>query len=112
MALLAKRHRVLAVLAGLSTWWVSAIYLGFHVGSAEDAVLTGVADHATTQYFLAVNLPAHISFALIYLASMALLLAVPLLERSTRRPEIQATASSSLTSTATPRETASRPATR
>lgn len=84
LTLLAKRHRIPAVLAGLSTWWVSAIFIGFDVGSAEDAVLTGVADHATTQYFLAVNLPAHASFAVIYLASMALLLAMPLLDRRAR----------------------------
>lgn len=79
-ALLLKRHRTIAVLAGLATWWVGAIFVGFGVGSAEDAVLTSTADQATAQYFLAVNIPAHSSFAAIYLTALFLLLIIPLVD--------------------------------
>lgn len=41
---------------------------------------SGVADPAMTQYYLDINIPAHAGFAAIYLAAMALLLAIPLLE--------------------------------
>ncbi len=85
LAFVVKRQRIISVMAGLATWWVSAIFIGFDVGDAEDAVLTSTADDATVQYFLSVNIPVHASFAAIYLCSMALLLAVPLLELR-RRP--------------------------
>lgn len=80
LAFVVKRHRIISVLAGFATWWVSAIFVGFDVGEAEDAVLTSTADDATVQYFHAVNIPVHCTFAAIYLAAMALLLTIPLLE--------------------------------
>lgn len=80
LAFALRRHRTLSVLAGLSTWWVSTIFIGLGVGEAEDAVLTSTADAETVQYFLAINIPAHGSFAVIYLTSLLLLLLIPLLE--------------------------------
>jgi hypothetical protein len=80
LALILKRHRVISVLAGLSTWWVSAIFIGMGVGEAEDAVLTSTADSEMIQYFLSINIPAHSSFAVIYLVSLFLLLLIPLLD--------------------------------
>ena len=76
LAFVVKRHRVISVLAGLATWWVSTIFIGLGVGEAEDAVLTSTADDATVQYFHAVNIPVHSTFAAIYLCSLALLLAI------------------------------------
>jgi hypothetical protein len=84
LAFLLKRHRVITVLAGLSTAWVGAIFIGMDVGEAEDAVLTSTADSETVQYFLSINIPAHSSFAVIYLASLFLLLLIPLLELQKR----------------------------
>ncbi len=80
MAFVVKRHRIISVLAGFATWWVSVIFLGFGVGAAEDAVLTSTADSATVQYYHSVNIPAHSSFAVIYLISLLLLLLIPLLD--------------------------------
>jgi hypothetical protein len=84
-ALLRKRHRILSALSGLATWWVGAIFIGMGVGTAEDAVLTSTADTATVQYFLSINIPAHTSFAVIYVTALLLLLLIPLLELR-RRP--------------------------
>lgn len=80
LAFVLKRHRIITVLAGLSTGWVGAIFIGMDVGEAEDAVLTSTADSETVQYFLSINIPAHSSFAVIYLASLFLLLLIPMLE--------------------------------
>lgn len=85
LALILKRHRVISVLAGLSTWWVSAIFIGMGVGEAEDAVLTSTADSETVQYFLSINIPAHSSFAVIYLIALFLLLLIPLLDMGNGR---------------------------
>jgi hypothetical protein len=78
LALIAKRERVLAVLGGLSTYWISAIFLVTGLGTVEDAVLTGTADAAATQRYLALNLPIHTTFAVIYGTSLLLMLLVPL----------------------------------
>lgn len=85
LAFVVKRHRTIAVLAGLSTWWTGSIFMVLDLDEAEDAVLTGVADPAMTQYYLDINIPVHATFAAIYLCSMALLLAIPLLELRRRR---------------------------
>lgn len=73
-----KRERLIAVLAGLSTVWVSILFLGSGLGAAEDSVLSGASDEATRQYFLSINIPMHSTFAVIYAASFLLMLLVPL----------------------------------
>lgn len=80
LALLLKRHRTISVLAGLSTLWTGSIFMLIDLDEAEDSVLTGTADAQMTQYYLSINIPVHASFAAIYLASMLLLLMVPLLD--------------------------------
>lgn len=79
-AFMLKRDRIISLVAGFSTWWVGAIFIGMDVGEAEVAVLTSTADSETVQYFLSINIPAHSSFAVIYLVSLFLLLLIPLLE--------------------------------
>ncbi len=77
-ALMLKRDRIIAVVAGLSTLWVSVVFFASGFGEAEDAVLTGVADEATTQWFVALNVPLHTAFAVYYVVSLFLLLVVVL----------------------------------
>jgi len=78
LAFLLKRDRTIAILAGLSTFWVGNIFFLSFLNKAEEAVLSGSADAATAQYYLSINLPLHVTFAVIYLASVCLLLWVPL----------------------------------
>jgi len=80
LALVIGRHRLLSLLAGLSTWLVSAIFIGFDVGGAEDAVLTSTADSDRIEHFLAVNIPVHTLFAGIYLSSMLGLILIVMAE--------------------------------
>jgi hypothetical protein len=81
LAFVLKRHRILSVLAGLSTYWTGSIFMLIDLDEAEDSVLTGTADAAMTQYYLSINIPVHATFAAIYLASMLLLLLIPLLDK-------------------------------
>jgi len=78
LAFILKRDRIIAVLAGLSTFWVGNIFFLSLLNKAEEAVLSGSADAAMAQYYLSINLPLHTAFAVIYLASVCLLLWVPL----------------------------------
>ena len=78
LAFILKRDRIIACLAGLSTFWVGNIFFLSLLNKAEEAVLSSNADAAMAQYYLSINLPLHISFAVIYLASVFLLLWVPL----------------------------------
>lgn len=77
-AFVLKRDRLVAVVAGLSTLWVSVVFFASGFGEAEDAVLTGVADEATTQLFVSLNVPLHTGFAIYYVVSLFLLLTVAL----------------------------------
>jgi hypothetical protein len=77
-AFLLKRDRIIAVVAGLSTLWVSVVFFASGFGEAEDAVLTGMADEATTQLFVSLNVPLHTGFAVYYVVSLFLLLTVVL----------------------------------
>ncbi len=78
LAFLLKKDRIIAILAGLSTFWVGNIFFLSFLNKAEEAVLSGSADTGMMQYYLSINLPLHASFAVIYLASVCLLLWVPL----------------------------------
>jgi hypothetical protein len=82
LALLVRRQRIIALLAGLATYWVAAIFLGTGLGTAEDAVLTATATPELTQRYLMLNLPIHTAFAVIYATSLLLMLLVPLRERA------------------------------
>jgi hypothetical protein len=77
-AFIVKRDRIIAVTAGLSTVWVSAIFFGTNFGEAEVAVMTATADANLTQLYTTLNLPLHTLFAAMYIVSLFLLLLVPL----------------------------------
>jgi len=76
LAFLRKTDRVVAAIAGLSTYWVSALFLGTGFMQVEEATMKGLADAATLQRFATLNVPLHSTFAVIYTASLVLLLAV------------------------------------
>jgi heme/copper-type cytochrome/quinol oxidase subunit 3 len=78
LAFLLKRDRITALIAGLSTLWVGAIFMISDLDEAEEAVLSGIADERMAQYFLTINVPIHALFALIYVVSLLLLLFVAL----------------------------------
>jgi hypothetical protein len=78
LAFLIKRDRIIAMIAGLSTLWVSIVFFATRFGRAEDEVLTGIADAEMTQLFVTLNVPIHTCFAVFYIISLFLLLVVAL----------------------------------
>jgi hypothetical protein len=78
LAFLLKRDRIIALIAGLSTLWVGAIFAISDLDEAEEAVLSGIADERMARYFSTINVPIHALFALIYVVSLLLLLFVAL----------------------------------
>jgi len=78
LAFIARRDRIIAVTAGLSTVWVSMIFFLSDFGKAEVAVMTATADARLTQLYTSINLPIHTLFAAMYVVSLFLLLLVPL----------------------------------
>ena len=77
-AFIARRDRIIAVTAGLSTLWVGAIFSISDLDKAEEAVMTATADPSLTQLYTTLNLPIHTLFAAMYIVSLFLLLLVPL----------------------------------
>lgn len=73
---LVKRNRIVALVAGLSSFWVGAVFFASGFSEAEEAVSTGVADEAVRQFFVSWNLPMHRSFAVFYTLCFFLLLVV------------------------------------
>jgi len=78
LALILKRERIIATIAGLATVWVSVIFFGTGFDEVEEAALSGIADETTMQLFASLNVPIHTSFAIIYTVSFLLLLVVAL----------------------------------
>jgi hypothetical protein len=78
LAFILKRERVIAIIAGLSTVWVGAIFSISDIDEAEEAVLSGTADARLTQLFASINVPVHTCFAVIYTVCFILLLYVAL----------------------------------
>jgi hypothetical protein len=78
LAFILKRERVIAIIAGLSTFWVGAIFSISDIDEAEEAVLSGTADARLTQLFASINVPVHTCFAVIYTVCFILLLYVAL----------------------------------
>ena len=78
LAFLMKKDRIIAVIAGLSTLWVSIAFFATNFGSAEDEVLMGIADERMTRLFVSLNVPIHTYFAIFYVLSLFLLLIVAL----------------------------------
>ena len=78
LAFILKRERVIAIIAGLSTVWVGAIFSISDIDEAEEAVLSGTADASLTELFASINVPVHTCFAVIYTVCFILLLYVAL----------------------------------
>ncbi|MFC1928839.1 hypothetical protein ACFLXK_04465 [Chloroflexota bacterium] len=78
LAFLIRKGRIIAMIAGLSTLWVSIVFFATRFGRAEDEVLTGIADAEMTQLFVTLNVPIHTCFAIFYIVSLFLLLVVAL----------------------------------
>lgn len=78
LAFLTRRDRIIAIIAGLSTLWVSVVFFGSKFGRAEVEVLSGIADEKMTQLYVALNVPLHTCFAIFYIVSLLLLLVVAL----------------------------------
>lgn len=78
LSFLLKKDRIIAVIAGLSTFWVANIFFISNFNKAEEAVMTSTANAEVMQFFMKTNLPFHITFAVIYSVSFFLLLLVAL----------------------------------
>jgi len=76
LAFVRKTDRVVASIAGLATYWVSAVFLGTGFMQVEEATMKGLADAPTLQRFALLNVPLHSIFAVIYTVSLILLLVV------------------------------------
>lgn len=74
MSFIKKKTRIVALIAGISTIWVSIVFFTWDFYKVEEAVATGVADAAIIEKFLAWNLPMHISFSCFYIISFVMLL--------------------------------------
>ena len=71
-----RKDRIIALIAGLSSFWVSCVFFASGFSDAEEAVAMGLADDAVRQFFVSWNLPMHMSFAVFYaLCTFLLLLA-------------------------------------
>ena len=69
-----RKTRVIAVIAGLSSFWVGCVFFASDFAAAEEAVSTGAAGEAVRQFFVAWNIPLHTSFAVFYSICFFLLL--------------------------------------
>jgi hypothetical protein len=69
-----KKNRIIALVAGLSSFWVGSVFFASGFSDAEEAVATGIADEATRQFFVSWNISMHTSFAIFYSFCFFLLL--------------------------------------
>ena len=69
-----KKSRIIALIAGLSSFWVGCVFFASGFSAAEEAVSTGIADEAVRQFFISWNIPMHTSFAVFYTFCFFLLL--------------------------------------
>ena len=76
LAFILKRERVIAIIAGLASFWTGLIFFISDLDEAEETVLSGTADASLTQLFVSINVPVHTCFAIIYTVSFILLLIV------------------------------------
>ena len=69
-----KKSRIIALVAGLSSFWVGFVFFASGFSDAEEAVAAGVANEAVRQFFVSWNIPLHTSFATFYTLCIFLLL--------------------------------------
>ena len=68
------KHRIISLIAGLSSLWTGIVFFVSGFSDAEAAITSGIADPATQKFFFAWNLPMHTSFAVFYTVCLILLL--------------------------------------
>lgn len=68
------QNRIVALIAGLSSFWVGTVFFASGFAEAEVAVSSGLADETVLRFFLSWNLPLHTGFAIFYTLSFILLL--------------------------------------
>ena len=69
-----KQDQIVALIAGLSSFWVGGVFFASGFSDAEEAVAMGVANEAVRQFFVSWNIPMHTSFAIFYTFCFLLLL--------------------------------------
>jgi hypothetical protein len=80
-----RNTRVTAVVAGLSSFWVGCVFFVSDFAAAEAAVASGTAGEALRQFFVAWNIPMHVSFAIFYSICFFLLLLAGFRTRGSER---------------------------
>ena len=80
-----RKTRVVAVIAGLSSFWVGGVFFASGFADAEALVTTGMAGEAVRQFFVSWNIPMHASFAAFYALCFFLLLLSGFTERNRGR---------------------------
>lgn len=85
VCLIAKKDRIVALIAGLSSFWVGSVFFASGFSDAEEAVAMGIADETVRQFFVSWNLPLHTSFAIFYAFCLLLLLLVGCKGNSSRQ---------------------------
>ena len=83
LAFLKKKDRIISVIAGLSTFWVSLYFFGLGFAKVEESVMLGIADETTQQLFVSLNVPIHKYNAIIYTFCFLLLLVIALKNKKT-----------------------------
>ena len=76
-----RKTRIVAVIAGLSSFWVGSVFFASGFAAAEEAVSTGAATETVRQFFVSWNIPMHTSFAAFYTICLFLLLLAGFRER-------------------------------
>ncbi len=74
LCFIVKKTRIIALIAGLSSFWVGSVFFSSGFSNAEEAVATGVAGETVRQFFVSWNIPMHTSFAVFYSLCFFLLL--------------------------------------
>ncbi len=69
-----RKNRIIAFIAGLSSFWVGSVFFSSGFSNAEEAVSMGIADETVRQFFVSWNIPMHASFAVFYSLCFFLLL--------------------------------------
>ena len=74
LSFIIKKDRLIAFIAGLSSFWVACVFFASGFSEAEEAVAMGIADERIRQFFVSWNIPMHTSFAVFYTICFFLLL--------------------------------------
>jgi hypothetical protein len=85
-----RKTRIVAVIAGLSTFWVGCVFFFSDFAAAEEAVASGTASEAVRLFFVSWNIPMHASFAAFYATCFFLLLLSGFRERGQGLPQSSA----------------------